>query len=194
MFVIYALPIGLLLGLVLGGRLSGLATLRLRYAMLAVAGFLTQVILFSAPVADRIGNLGPPIYVASTALVFAAVLANVRIRGMALVVVGAACNLAAILANGGYMPASPDAAAAVGRETATSYSNVAVIASPALEPLTDVIVLPEWLPFSNIISIGDLLIGAGIAVVIAAAMRSARRDGADAGDGSSPVLGGNSPI
>jgi len=194
MFVIYALPIGLLLGLVLGGRLSGLATLRLRYAMLSVAGFLTQVVLFSAPVADRIGSLGPPIYVASTALVFAAVLANVRIRGMALVVVGAACNLAAILANGGYMPASPDAAAAVGRETATSYSNVAIIASPALELLTDVIVLPEWLPFSNIISIGDLLIGVGIAVVIAAAMRSARRDGVDAGDGSSPVLGGNSPI
>jgi hypothetical protein len=194
MFVIYALPIGLLLGLVLGGRLSGLATLRLRYALLAVAGFVAQVILFSAPVADRIGALGPPIYVASTALVFAAVVANIRIRGMALVVAGAACNLAAIVANGGYMPASPDAAAAVGRDAATSYSNTKIIDSPVLEPLTDVIVLPAWLPFSNIISIGDLLIGAGIVVVIAAAMRSARPAREDADDASSPVLGGNSPI
>ena len=38
-----------------------------------------------------------------------------------------------------------------------------IFASPALEPLTDVIALPAWLPFTNIISIGDLLIGAGIA-------------------------------
>jgi hypothetical protein len=195
MFVIYAVPIGLLLGLALGGRLSGLADLRFRWAMLAVIGFATQVVLFSGPVAASIGAAGPLIYVASTALVVVAVVANLRIRGMALVALGAAANLAAIVANGGYMPVNPAAAAAVGREDVGAYSNSAIIASPALEPLTDIIVLPAWLPFSNIISVGDLLIGAGIVVVIAAAMRSARRtDMRPDGPPTTTVLDRNSPI
>jgi hypothetical protein len=196
MFVVYALPIGLLLGLLLGGRPSGLAALKFRWAMLAVAGFAAQVILFSAPVSERVGAAGPLIYVASTALVLLAVIANLRIPGMAVVAVGAACNLAAIVANGGYMPVSAAAAAAMGRDTIEGYSNSAIIESPMLEPLTDVIVLPEWLPFTNIISVGDLLIGAGIAIVIAVAMRSARPSkSVDPGDGSTtPVLDGKSSI
>ena len=137
-----------------------------------MAGFATQVVLFSAPVSERIGAAGPWIYVASTALVLVAVVANIRIPGMVLVAIGATSNLVAIVANGGYMPASAAAVAAIGRGEIVGYSNSAVIASPALEPLTDVIALPTWLPFTNIISIGDLLIGAGIVVVIVVAMRS----------------------
>ena len=34
--------------------------------------------------------------------------------------------------------------------------------------------MPRWLPFANVFSVGDLLIGAGIALVIVLAMRSAR--------------------
>lgn len=183
MFVIYALPIGLLLGLLLGGRPSGLASLNFRLAWLAIAGFATQIVLFSGPVSARIGDAGPLLYVASTAMVLAAVVANVRIPGMALVALGAALNLAAIVANGGYMPASPAAAAAIGRDPITGYSNSVVIASPALEILTDIIALPPWLPFANIISIGDVLIGTGIAVVIAVAMRAARVSSAKPGHG-----------
>lgn len=195
MFVIYALPIGLLAGFALGGRPSGLAALNFRWALLAVAGFATQVVLFAGPVSDRIGDAGPPIYIASTAMVLAAVVANLRIPGMILVALGAAANLAAILANGGYMPMSPAAAAAMGREPIVGYSNSAVITSPALEPLTDVIVLPAWLPFTNIISIGDLLIGAGIAVVIALAMRSGRRNTGDPTDVSTTAaFEGKSPV
>jgi hypothetical protein len=193
MFLFYALPIGLLLGFALGGRLSGLANLKFRWGMLAVAGFAVQVILFSGPVSERIGDAGPVIYVASTALVLLAVLANLRLPGMVLVAIGAASNLAAILANGGYMPASH--AATVGPDGNVVYSNTRVIASPALEPLTDVIVLPDWLPFTNIASVGDLLIGAGIAIVIATSMRAARRTPPAADDGPpKPVLEGNSPL
>ncbi len=194
MFLFYALPIGLLLGLALGGRLSGLGTIKFRWGMLAVAGFAVQVILFSGPVSERIGDAGPVVYVASTALVLAAVLANLRLPGMALVAIGAASNLAAIIANGGYMPAS-HSAAAVGPDGVVVYSNTKVIASPALEFLTDVIVLPDWLPFTNIASIGDLLIGAGIAIVIASSMRAARRpSAADDDTPTTPVLEGNSPL
>lgn len=193
MFLFYALPIGLLLGLALGGRLSGLGNIKFRWGMLAVAGFAVQVILFSGPVSERIGEAGPVVYVASTAMVLVAVLANLRLPGMALVAIGAASNLAAILANGGYMPAGHPAT--VGPDGIVVYSNTRAIASPALELLTDIIVLPDWLPFTNIASIGDLLIGAGIAIVIATSMRAARRPSATDDDTpTKPVLEGNSPL
>ena len=169
MFILYAVPLGLIVGLLLGGSLAGLGNIRFRWAGLALAGFAAQVVLFSDPVTARVGDLGPALYVASTALVFVAVLRNLAIRGMPLVAAGAASNLAAIVANGGYMPASPSAAAEMGRSASETYSNTAIIESPALAPLTDVIPLPQWLPFANIVSVGDILIAAGIVVVIVAA-------------------------
>ena len=188
MFILYAVPIGLVVGVLVGGRIGGLAEIRFRWAWLAIAGFAAQVILFSDPVAARVGDLGPPLYVASTALVFVAVLRNLAIRGMPLVAAGAGANLAAIIANGGYMPASPAAAAEFGRGAQAAYSNSRIMESPALAPLTDVIPLPQWLPFTNIVSIGDLLIALGIVVVIAAAMRAARaRPVEDAGAAPLPV-------
>ena len=173
MFILYAIPMGIALGLILGGRPVGLARLEFRWAWLLIAGLFVQVILFADPVAARIGDAGSAIYVASTATVFAGVLRNARIPGMALVAVGAAFNLAAIVANGGYMPAGAAAMAALGKSDPTIYSNSAVVARPALEPLTDVFALPAWIPFANIFSVGDLIIGLGVVVIIAASMRAA---------------------
>ena len=83
-------------------------------------------------------------------------------------------NLAAIVANGGYMPADPAALASV-VELSPGYSNSVVVADPALRPLTDLYALPAAFPFANVFSVGDVLIGIGIALVIVFAMRSARR-------------------
>jgi hypothetical protein len=175
MFLLYAVVVGLLFGLALRGRPSGLASLDFRWAPLAIAGFAVQIALFSAPISERVGDLGPAIYVASTGVVLLVVLRNIRITGLAVVALGAASNLAAIIANGGYMPASPSAAAAAGRSVASTYSNSAIIGDPALAPLTDIFALPRWLPLSNVFSIGDVLIGLGIVVAIVVAMRSGRR-------------------
>jgi hypothetical protein len=171
MFILYGLLAGFGVGLILGGRLGGLAELRLRWIPVVLAGMLLQVVLFSGPVSDRVGDLGPVLYVGSTALVFAAVLRNVRLTGLPIVAAGAASNLAAIIANGGYMPASTAALAGVGHALASTYSNSALLAHPALEPLTDIFALPRWVPFSNVFSAGDVLIATGVAVVIGCAMR-----------------------
>jgi hypothetical protein len=180
MFLLYAIVLGLLLGLVLGGRLSGLGTLDFKWAPLALAGLAVQIVLFSEPISDRVGDLGPAIYVASTAMVLVVVGRNIRIAGMPLVALGAASNLLAIVANGGYMPTSPEAAAAAGRAEATTYSNSAIVDGAVLAPLTDIFALPGWLPFTNVFSIGDLLIGVGVIVAIVVAMRrgAPERDGA----------------
>ena len=178
MFPLYAVVIGVALGLVLGGRMSSLGRLDLRWAPLAMIGLLVQVVLFAEPVAARVGSLGPPIYVASSALVLVAVIRNLEIAGLKVVAVGAASNLAAIVANGGSMPASPDALAALGKSVSDGYSNSVEAVDPALAGLTDIYALPAWLPFANVFSIGDLLIGIGIAITLCLAMRT-ERGGAD---------------
>ncbi len=171
MFILYAVPTGLLVGWLLGGRLIALEMVQLRWAPLAIAGLLVQIILFSGPVAERVGDAGMPLYVGSTLLVLVALLRNLRVTGLALVALGAVSNLAAILANGGSMPASAAALAALDKSIGTEYSNSVLVAEPALAPLTDVFAMPPWIPLANVYSIGDVLIGIGIATAVAAAMR-----------------------
>lgn len=174
MFILYAIPIGIVLGYLLGGRLERLADLHFHWAALAILGLLSQVLLFSPFVANAIGDAGPPAYVLSTAAVFVAVLRNWRIPGMPLVIVGAACNLAAIAANGGIMPADAAAIASLGLSPSEGFSNSVVLTDPALRPLTDIFAMPPVLPFANVFSIGDVLIGLGVALVIALGMRGTR--------------------
>ena len=171
MFILYAIVIGFGIGFLCGGRAAGLGTLQFRLGWLAVAGFAAQVVLFSAPVTERIGALGAPLYVLSTAIVFVVLLANFRIPGLPVVALGAASNLAAIVANGGYMPASEAALIAAGKIPASGYSNSTVLPDPLLGPLTDIFALPTWLPFTNVFSVGDVLIAVGIAIAVAVAMR-----------------------
>ncbi len=177
MFVLYAVPLGLLLGRLLGGRIESLAQLGFRWAPLALLGLAAQLVLFSGPVGAAVGPAAPALYVASTVAVLIAVLRNLRIRGLVLVAVGALSNLAAIVANGGYMPADPGALALAGLEPDEGYSNSAVLAAPALRPLTDVYAVPDAVPFANVFSVGDVLIGIGVFVAIVTAMRRAGRDG-----------------
>ena len=171
MFILYGIAAGLLGGLVVGGRVGGLSRLEIRWWKLAVAGFLVQVVLFAPAMANRVGQLGPTVYVASTALVLVAPARNWRGPGLALVIAGAVCNLLAIVANGGYMPTTAAALRSLGRAPADAYSNSAVTAHVELAWLTDVLVMPAWMPFASAFSIGDLLIAILIAIVIAVAMR-----------------------
>jgi hypothetical protein len=170
-FPVYAVPIGLVAGWLLGGRLEGLAELRFRWAWLAIAGLVAQIVLFSGAVDEVVRDILPAAYVGSTVAVLAAVLRNVRIPGLVLVAVGALSNLAAILANGGYMPSTRAAYAIAGIEPDESLSNSVLLADPALWPLTDIFALPDALPFANVFSVGDVLIGLGLALTIALAMR-----------------------
>ena len=172
MFVLYAVVAGLVIGLLVGGRPSGLARLEFEWAPLIALGMVIQAVLFSDPIASSVGNAGPPIYVGSTMLVLAAVCRNWSIPGMPIVALGAAANLAAIVANGGYMPDSAAALAAQGRDAPSVYSNSAYVAEPALAPLTDIFAMPTWMPFTNVFSVGDILIAVGIAVAIVVAMRA----------------------
>jgi hypothetical protein len=171
MFILYAVLAGIVIGYLLGGRLDHLASLAIRGWPIALAGLLVQIVLFTDLGSTIAGDAAPSIYLLSTAAVLVVVLLNLRVPGLALVAVGALSNLAAIVANGGRMPADPDALASLGDEIGDGYSNSIILADPALRPLTDIFAMPAWMPFANIFSIGDVLIAIGVAIAIAAAMR-----------------------
>jgi hypothetical protein len=176
MFILYAVIAGLLIGTALGGRWLALGSIPFRWAPLIFIGFLSQLVLFSDAVAERVGAAGPPLYVISTLAVGIAVLRNLGLPGMPLIVLGAASNMAAILANGGFMPAAPGALAALGKGPPLIYSNSAVVAQPALELLTDRFVLPRAVPFANVFSIGDVMLGLGVLILVAVTMRRGRTE------------------
>lgn len=179
MFILYAVLAGIVAGYLLGGRLERIGSVHVRWPWLAIAALAVQVVLFLPGLGDALGPAAPAVYVASNLAIVAVIVANVRIPGVALLAAGAACNLAAILANGGYMPASAGALASLGWSAAPGYSNSVVrpeaqldaVTDVALAQLTDLYALPAWLPFANVFSVGDVLIAVGLAIAIAWAMR-----------------------
>jgi hypothetical protein len=183
-----SVPIGLVVGFLLGGSVDALATVRLRWPWLAVAGLAFQAVLFTESGAALAGSAGPLLYVASTAVVLVAVLRNLKLTGMPIVAVGSLSNLAAIVGNGGVMPTTAAALAAAGLDGPGDHTNSAVLGSPALAPLTDVYAIPAGLPLANVFSLGDVLIAVGIVVVIAAAMRRRSAPAPDAAD-AAPATG-----
>ena len=172
MLILWAIPIAVVLGVLLGGRVERLSNLRFRWPWLALGGLAVQAALFSEAGFAAAGSLAPAIYVASTAAVLVAVLRNLALPGMGVVALGALANLAAILANGGSMPADPGALKTAGLD-AGGHTNSVVLANPALEPLTDIFAVPAWVPFANVFSVGDVLIAVGIGIAIVATMRRA---------------------
>lgn len=180
MFLLYAIPIGLLAGHALGGRTGNLGDIRFRLAWLAVLAYVAQSLLFVPRLGALADGLAPLLYVLTNITVLVAIIANRRIAGVPLIALGAALNLLVIVANGGYMPADRAAYAALGM-TIDGYWNTAFLDRPALALLGDWIALPAWLPMANVISVGDILIGTGVAVTIALGMRAPRSAGLDAG-------------
>jgi len=177
--ILYAIPVGIVAGFLLGGRVEGVLALRFRWPALAIGGLLVQVVLFSE-LGDRLaGDFDRQVYVLSTLAVLGAVLRNLALPGLPLVALGALSNLAAIVANGGLMPADPVALRIAGFDGPGEHTNSIVLADPALRQLTDIFALPAGIPFANVFSVGDVLIAVGIAWAIVGAMRS-RTGGASA--------------
>lgn len=178
MLLLYAIAIGVMVGLVTGGRVSALSGQRVRWWPIALGGLFFQLVLFSPSVAEVIGDAGPALYVGSTGVVLVALAANIRLPGFWLIGLGAVLNLTAIVANGGYMPASPEAVAALSGAAllpTEAYSNSAVAGGhTTLALLGDIFYLPRPFPLANVFSIGDVLIGIGGALFVARTMHRPR--------------------
>lgn len=167
---------GILVGLLSGGRLGALEELRVRRVELAYAAILLQIGAFPSGIfpwstPDLIAR---GLWLGSFALLIGFAAVNRAVRGVALVFAGLASNLTAVVANGGLMPASPRAIRAAGLAYRLKNNSISTV-HPHLAWLTDRWAVPQWIPWGNVFSVGDVLIAFGIFAAIVLAMHERAR-------------------
>jgi hypothetical protein len=180
--------VGILLGLLSGGRLGELAELRIRHVELVYAAILLQIAAFPSGVLpwSTPDGIARGLWLASFALLVAFAVVNRALRGVALVFAGLASNLIAVVGNGGLMPASPHAIRAAGLTYRLKNNSISSV-HPHLAWLTDRWAVPDWIPWGNVFSVGDVLIAAGIVATIVLAMHGRSRPVADRVERSAPT-------
>jgi hypothetical protein len=164
-----SVSLALVVGFLLGGRLTNLGRIRLRWPGLAIAALPLQLV--SGP-----GSAIPLacLYL-SFGLLVAFAIRNLRVTGFRLILAGIALNFLVIGVNRG-MPVGEVALEASGGARAPVTSNVPK--HHAQRPgdvgvfLGDVLVLPH--PIGLAVSVGDIFTFAGIGVVVGAGMLAVR--------------------
>ena len=145
---------------------------------MALASLALQLFLHNPPIDRQPLALtwGPLVWTGCLAALLAVLIRNLIVnrtmRGPWLVAaIGVGLNLLVVVTNGGYMPQSEEARLVTrGAPQATVQSaephlrNVLAMSPEThLNVLGDVIPEPAWLPKGNVISIGDVLLGSGLA-------------------------------
>ena len=190
---------GLVLGLLAGGKVGRLLDVRLRWALLIVVALALRIgtqaaIASGVALADQ---LRLPLYAAAFGILAAALWLNRKLPGLLAVFVGVVANGVAIVVNGGWMPVWPPALAASG--LTNGDLNVAFHtllptdfgASFFLHagPIADIVPIP--LPFlTNVSSVGDAFIAAGLAWFVLATLLRGKEDpqgGVSLGPGRKPI-------
>jgi hypothetical protein len=173
--VAVVLVAAIVVGYALGGRLRRVEGLRLRWWGLAPIGLLMQAIPLPTS-SPGWRTVGVSLLIASFPVLIVLALANIRIAGMALILLGLVLNLTVIAANRG-MPVTRHAILASGqsrflddvpRHRGTKHY-LAKQGDILLEPLADVIAIGR--PINDVVSVGDCAVYAGMFWLIVAAMR-----------------------
>lgn len=167
--VLVMVGLAILVGFAAGGSLKPFHRLRIHWWGAAVGGLALQSVPFTS---DLARTLGPAALLASYGLLLAFAWVNRRLPALWLVIAGLALNLVVIGVNGG-MPVSARAVEVAGadpRGLAASGTLKHHLMEPddVLTPLADVIGIPE--PVGAVVSIGDLLLYVGVAVLVVSVM------------------------
>lgn len=144
------------------GRLGRLAEIHLRRWWLLAGAFAVQLGALRLPE----GGSARALHLASYALGALYLASNLHLPGLWWVGLGGAMNLVAIAANAGVMPASADALQVVGGDSPERFSNSAALADARLAFLGDILPVPLPWGLANVVSLGDLVIVAGIFLAV----------------------------
>jgi hypothetical protein len=187
--VTLAVLLALAIGLVTRGHISNLAQLRIQWWPLLVLAVALQAYAVGHWAGDSLGPipLRAGAFVATHALILAVAAVNFRLAGFRLIILGAASNLAALMANGGLMPVSAEARVAIGHQATVDALAVgtAVMGSkgvvlPAAQAnlwiLTDIFVLPPPFPLPAVASVGDILVALGVGLLIIKTMNASKNN------------------
>ncbi len=177
MVLLWAILLGLLIGLVRHRDLAHLAQLKLRASWLVLLAVLIQILILP------LGQGAKPLvtwgmeffHIGSYLLLLLFAVLNYRERALWPMALGMLSNFIVITANGGHMPASLDALRAAGRTATVEklltdgvFGNVIAMSEQTkLNFLGDIFWLPAWVPWANAFSVGDLLLGVGVIWLLA---------------------------
>ena len=195
-FTAAALVAGVVLGFAFGGRPSNVGRRPLQLVSVLVASVALQV---AAETFEVYESIGLAMVLASYVGLSAFAVANIRLVGMPVVLVGLVCNVVVITANGG-MPVDREAIVAAGVATDAEVDQLDFGAKRHLADGDRFLFLGDIIPVTlteEVISFGDLILAFGVADVIFRLLRPARerrrRDGEDDHDADPLDLRGPLP-
>jgi len=184
-----------LLGMLLGGRVSRLESLRPHWWGFVLVGLGLQFIPLPEGAAGTDLVVRTIVLAISYGLLVTFAAANLRLAGMPLIMAGLVMNAVVIVANGG-MPVSADTLRTSGQDdVVASLDNQGankhhlLTEDDQLAFLADVIPVPQ--PIGQAISVGDVFIYAGLIWAVVAAMRGRTPSPSSAGWG--PYRGRHRP-
>ena len=161
MLWLFAMVLGLVFGLLVGGRITNLSRLRFRWPWVLVAAVLIREAVLLTPL-NRIDG-AQYVYVLALAAIVVWTIAHFgRLPGVWLLTAGAALNLLVIASNSGRMPVASELAGALARHGTLGQYTVMTSA-------THLNLLGDWIwlnPLPEAYSPGDVLIAVGLAILV----------------------------
>jgi hypothetical protein len=174
-FLFFAVIAGaLVLAVVVGGDVRRLSQIRVRHPALLIAAFALKIVvaLLGMPQSELAVNIARPVNIVGAVMLLAAVWFNRHVPGALLFGAGLVLNLAAIASFGGRMPV-------VLPSGVDPFSARLAVLRNGLDPLHvllpqpygpwfigDILSIPSLVGRSSLVSIGDILMAAGIVWLI----------------------------
>jgi hypothetical protein len=179
--LLVALAVALLAAFLRGGSLRNLADFHLEWGWLAGLALVIQIAAIYWATGDSYLYLQRGALVVSSLLLLPVVWRNRRSPGLALIGLGLALNLTVMVANGGFMPITPEAVARIEHENLIVHldslermSGSKGIVLPreetALWVLSDIFIIPPPFPVASAFSLGDALVAVGAFIFLQRAM------------------------
>jgi hypothetical protein len=179
--LLLALAVALLVAFLRGGSLRNLADFHLEWGWLAGLALAIQIVAVYWATGDSYLYLQGGALVVSSLLLLPVVWRNRRSPGLALIGLGLVLNLAVMMANGGFMPITPEAVARIedqhlivhldGVERMSGSKGIVLPKEEtALWALSDIFVIPPPFPVVSAFSLGDVLVVVGAFIFLQRAM------------------------
>lgn len=146
-----------------GGRLSRLASIRVRGTWVPVIALACQVLIITI-FPDGSPAIHKAVHVGTYVMIGVFLWCNRRLPGVKVIGLGAFLNAVVITVNDGQMAASRTAERLAGLHLRPGFENSAPLVHPHLLWFGDIIPWPG--PFPNVLSIGDCLIYVGTLILL----------------------------
>lgn len=173
-----------LLALICGGRIRNLIHVKFRFAWLALIAvalkFATHTELrYTLGLTDSLALKG---YMVSLFLIAVFLVLNIRLYGLAFIGLGFIGNALAIAFNGGYMPVKREYVGLIAsaedlekiNQGLPAFNYVATGPDTKFYYFSDIFLMPEWISFTKVFSIGDVFITLGGSIFIWYYLRSSQ--------------------